>query len=117
VEPTLRALKNRGIKRCVTSNSWPSLNRILAGLNIEKYFNTVVVSSKVGYEKPNREIFEIAMKRLSVKPDRMIHIGNELNDVIGARNAGITPVLIDRKGDKSMDCITIGSLKEILKLL
>ncbi len=57
------------------------------------------------------------MKRLSVKPDRMIHIGNELNDVIGARNAGITPVLIDRKGDKSMDCITIGSLKEILKLL
>jgi FMN phosphatase YigB (HAD superfamily) len=71
----------------------------------------------VGHEKPSRKIFEIAIRRLNVKAERMIHVGNDLDDVVGARNAGVTPVLIDRRGDKKMDCITIKNLKELLRYL
>ncbi|MGB9721850.1 MAG: HAD-IA family hydrolase [bacterium] len=77
VEKILKALKRKKIKICVIANSWPSLNRILAKLWLKKYFSTIVISSKVGYEKPSKEIFEIALRRLKVKPNHMIHIGNE----------------------------------------
>jgi putative hydrolase of the HAD superfamily len=53
----------------------------------------------VGYQKPHAAIFEHALDLLGAAPADAIHVGDDPQaDVIGARGAGIEPVLIDRHG-------------------
>jgi putative hydrolase of the HAD superfamily len=56
------------------------------GLN--GYFKTVVLSSKVGFRKPNPEIYWEAARRIGVKPEKCVYVGdNPLRDVEGTRAA------------------------------
>jgi len=65
---------------------------------LEKFFDVVVVSAEVGVKKPNKKIFELALRKLKVKPHEAIYVGNDLiADVYGAKKAGLKTVLIVRK--------------------
>ena len=67
--------------------------------------------------KPHRELFDKALEISGCRPQEVIHIGDSLSsDVAGAKNAGILPVLLDRKGKASSDdgTIVIRSLPELL---
>ncbi|MGH9048309.1 MAG: HAD family hydrolase [Acidimicrobiia bacterium] len=58
--------------------------------------DAVLDSEVVGVAKPDPKIFEIALERVGVAPDKAIHVGDTPGaDVAGARAAGIRPVLID----------------------
>jgi len=78
-----------------------------------------VISYAVEYEKPHPKIFEEALRRAGTKPAETIHVGDSYEaDVVGARNAGITPILIDReKSYNTVDCIKIHTLQELLDIL
>ena len=61
----------------------------------------------VGSAKPDAGIFHEALKRAGVVPEQACHIGDEpATDIEGARNVGIAPILIDRKGLHNGDGIT-----------
>ena len=65
--------------------------------------------------KPHKEIFDLALKTAAVAPEEVIHIGDSVvSDVEAAKNAGITPILIDR-ADKNPDvsCKVIKTLAEL----
>jgi putative hydrolase of the HAD superfamily len=56
----------------------------------------VVDSTVVGAAKPDPRIFEIALARAGVSPEETVHVGDTLvNDVAGARAAGMTPIHFD----------------------
>ena len=60
-------------------------------------FETVVDSHLVGVEKPNPEIFRLALKRMSLRAESTLYIGDLPEvDVKGARSAGLSAVLLDR---------------------
>ena len=60
-------------------------------------FETVVDSHVVGVRKPEPGIFEIALERLKLAPERAVYLGDIPRvDVVGARAAGIAPILFDR---------------------
>ena len=60
-------------------------------------FDTVVDSHLVGHEKPDPKIFAIALERLGAAPEHTVYLGDvPAIDVVGAKAAGITPVLLDR---------------------
>ena len=63
----------------------------------------------MGVEKPDPEIFRFALKELSLtnSPEKVLYVGNEYKaDVLGARAAGLVPVLIDPRGDyEHADCL------------
>jgi putative hydrolase of the HAD superfamily len=63
---------------------------------IEKYIDTIISSVEVGYRKPNIKGYEILAKELNVETNEMVYIGNEEKDIIGANNAGIISILINR---------------------
>jgi putative hydrolase of the HAD superfamily len=53
------------------------------------YIKTVVLSSKVGIRKPNPEIYWEAARRIGVKPEKCVYVGdNPVRDVEGTRLAG-----------------------------
>ena len=94
---TVRALKDAGHRLGVVSNAEGRVERDLDGAGYAGLFETVVDSHLVGFEKPDPEIFRIAMERMSVAPETAVFLGDvPAVDVVGARAAGLTAVLLDR---------------------
>ena len=92
-----------------------NLPTLLEGLGISAYFSCVVASAAVGVEKPDPAIFRLALAELSLSaPQHVLYVGNEYRaDVMGARAAGLTPVLIDRYAlYPHADCHHFASLSE-----
>lgn len=115
----LNYLKTSGLKTGIVSNWEPSLPDFCSEMGIAHLFPTLVSSITEGIEKPSRRIFEIALERMEVSPDDAIYVGDDYrSDVVGARAAGITPVLLDRNERfAEMDCIRINSLDQIYDVL
>jgi putative hydrolase of the HAD superfamily len=119
VLPTLTALRERGYKLAIVSNWDDSLNSHCDELGLTSLFDTIVGSLYVGFEKPDVRIFQVALDRLRLSPDRVIHIGDMYqSDVVGARRAGIRPILLDRYDlQPGADCLRVHSLDQVLALL
>ncbi len=96
-ERTLRALARAGVRCAVISNWVWNLPELLEGLGLARHFERIVTSARVGYQKPQREIFERALASMGVAPERAMHVGDSVSaDVAGAHGAGIRAVLLDR---------------------
>jgi putative hydrolase of the HAD superfamily len=99
----LRRLATLGVKLAIVSNADGTVEEQLradgicqvgpgAGVPVD----AVLDSSVVGVAKPDPKIFEIALDRVGVAPERTIHVGDTpAADVKGALAAGIRPVLVD----------------------
>jgi putative hydrolase of the HAD superfamily len=93
---TLQCLKDSGLALGVISNFDHRLYRILDGLGLSCYFDSVTISSEAGYAKPAAELFRVALARHSVQPAEALHVGDsEHLDLAGAAAAGIAGVLIE----------------------
>ena len=98
-QPVLEALTAAGIRRAVISNWVWVLPELLHDLQLAHHFETIVASARVGYVKPQREIFAHAIELTGVQPERAVHVGDNPDaDVAGATALGIHPVLLDRVG-------------------
>ncbi|MDZ4816070.1 MAG: HAD-IA family hydrolase [Verrucomicrobiota bacterium] len=112
VIPTLTSLKSKGLKTAIVSNWDHRLRPLLRELDLELYFDAIVISCEVGYEKPDPRIFHHAADRLNLAPETLVHIGDSRkNDFEGAHAAGITSLLIARPEQNLTDL-----LNEILSL-
>ena len=87
--------------------------------DVTRHLDFVVASAAVGTAKPHPDIFHVALDRAGLRADEVIYVGDSyISDVIGARAAGISPVLIDREGKApSVDCPVITSLLELEPLI
>jgi HAD superfamily hydrolase (TIGR01509 family) len=92
----LDAIRALGVKVAIISNSEGMLDRLFTDLGILRHFDLVVDSGRVGVEKPDPRIFEIALQRFEVSASRALHLGDMFaTDILGARAAGIRTALID----------------------
>jgi HAD superfamily hydrolase (TIGR01509 family) len=84
-----RRLRARGLKLAVVSNWDVGLHEHLAELGLDELFDTVVTSADAGAPKPARQVWDLALARLRVWPDRAVHVGDSGADEQGARAAGL----------------------------
>lgn len=119
VAPTLDALRRRGLGLTVVSNANGTLCRHFDRLGLTSSFACVLDSCDVRVEKPDPGIFRIALERSGARPETTVHVGDLYHvDVVGARNAGIRPILLDEAGlYEGADCARIRSLPELLDRL
>ena len=98
----LQKAKEKGHTNIILSNNYPELEVITDALGITKYFDRLIISGLVGYDKPRKEIFDIAK---SFYPDEdFVMIGdNPVADIIGGKAAGMTTVLVHKGYDKNAD--------------
>lgn len=116
---TLESLKRRGFILALISNFDSRVLRIVEGLGIAGYFDSMIISSRAGYAKPAPEIFQLALARHELEPHEVIHVGDSPEtDIEGARRAGVQPVLLDRS-DRAhgSDAVRIRSLRELIRLV
>jgi putative hydrolase of the HAD superfamily len=89
----LRAL---GWRQAILSNHCPELPDLVAGLGIGTYFEVVLTSAAIGFEKPHPEAYARALRELGgPQPVWMVGDSPEV-DIAGARRCGIPGVLVRR---------------------
>lgn len=95
----LQFLKGMGLKVGVVSNWDPACRQLLRESGLFDLLDTVVVSSEVGFLKPDPEIFRIALRELDMTGEQALYVGdNYYDDVEGARMAGMEALLISPYG-------------------
>lgn len=86
----------------------------LENTKITNYFSQIIISSEVGFSKPEKEIFKLACEKIKEKPESCIMVGDNLKaDVQGAINAGLNGIWINRRNEKFEFKNQIKELKEI----
>jgi HAD superfamily hydrolase (TIGR01549 family) len=116
---TLTTLKERGYQLGVLSNRDEPYSDYLAELGLSEFFNLAVYAREAGSYKPSPAVFQYLLEKAGVAAGESIYIGdNYYADVVGARNAGMSPVLLDVNGlfDKP-DCPVIQSHSQLLPYL
>ena len=115
VRPTLRAFRRRGVALIVVSNWDVSLPDVLRRVELSPLLDGVVTSAALGSRKPATAIFERALGMAGTGPGHAIHVGDSIvEDIEGARAAGIEPILLRRDGRRGPPgVITISSLAEV----
>jgi putative hydrolase of the HAD superfamily len=118
--PTLDLLRSRGLTVGLISNLHTSLDGFCAKVGLGPHLDFALTSHEVGFAKPHPGIFNVALERANTQASEAIHVGDQYYaDIVGARGAGIKPLLIDRDGFLSHhdDCQHISELREVLEHL
>ena len=98
--PALNACRQMGLTVGLISNMNQSGDELADSMGLLPYIDLSITSHEVGAEKPNPLIFERALERAGARPERAVHVGDQItSDIAGAVNAGINAVLLDRDGN------------------
>jgi putative hydrolase of the HAD superfamily len=113
--PVLERLRKAELTLGLISNFEEWLERLLEALEVGHYFDVSVISGVEGIEKPDPKIFRLALERAGVAPHEAVYVGDHpFFDTDPAREAGMLPVLIDRRGrHPDAEAIRITSLEEL----
>src|SRR5919197_2529461 len=119
VVPALTALRDFGFRLVVVSNANGTLRRAFARLGLLDAVDALFDSCDEAVEKPDPRFFEIALARTGAAASSTIHVGDLYHvDVVGARAAGIQPVLLDVAGlYPDCDCPRVRSLAALVERL
>ncbi len=113
VVPALRSLHDRSITLVVVSNWDVSLHDLLARLELRPLIDGILTSAEAGVPKPEPAIFRRALELAGVGAGAAVHVGDSpVQDVAGARAAGIAPVLI-RRGASALGDDTAPVISEL----
>lgn len=89
----IKELKSKNYKIGLLSNNSVKLNEKLLNNNLTNIFDEIVISSEVGYQKPQPEIFKILAKKLGVDITELLFIDDTKRSLEGAEDIGYTPLL------------------------
>ncbi len=90
---TLTELQRRGYKQYILSNNFPELEELVQALGIRDFFEEVLVSANIGYDKPHPEIFGTALRAAGMPPYAWMIGDNPIDDIEGSAKCGFVAVL------------------------
>jgi len=91
----------------------------LKNADLEKYFTHIIVSEDAGAKKPDKAIFEYALKLAEADAAASVMIGDDLEvDLLGAKAAGIDQVFFNVNRLKHEEEITfeIHAMEELMRI-
>lgn len=98
----LGRVREKGVKIGLISNADIIDIKYWNDSPLSAFFDSVIFSCDVGILKPETEIYQLAIKRLNVKPEESIFIGDGgSNELFGARSAGMKTIFSEYLDCKS----------------
>jgi len=119
----LSKLKKMGLKTGLISTAYEEEIAVIFGkANLENgLFDVIVGADTVRKGKPHPDVFKYALKKLNVKPEEAVFVGDSVDaDYNGAENVGVKAVLMQKKEDnmkRNSGLRTITGLEEIFKYI
>jgi len=94
-EPALATLAER-YELVAVSNG----NASVAATGLRAYFRYAVSPAEAGAAKPDPGMFRYVLERSGVRPEEVVHVGDEPHtDILGAWRSGIPAVWLNRRGE------------------
>jgi len=93
------------------------LEDVLRRAGLRDLLGHAAASAELGAEKPSPACFDAFCARIQMDPARIVYVGNEyVADVVGARAAGMIPVLVDRNDRlPAADCLRVRALRDLIR--
>jgi putative hydrolase of the HAD superfamily len=94
-------LKQRGFRLALISNMMlpgKLLKAKLREAHSLTYFDTIMISSEVGFIKPHPEIFHRTLRKSKLRPDEVVFVGDTYQqDIVGAKRVGLKTVWLNTR--------------------
>ncbi|OZM74059.1 HAD family hydrolase [Amycolatopsis antarctica] len=125
VLPCLDWLRAAGVRLAAVTNASGAHQRgKLADLGLTRFFDHVAIAGEIGLAKPDPRMFTTVCLALGCDPTEAVHIGDKLDiDAIGARDAGLGAIWLDRADNPTdpettpRDVHVISALDQLPQLL
>jgi HAD superfamily hydrolase (TIGR01662 family) len=119
VRRMLSVLREAGYILAVISNRDRPFQDTLDAHGLSEFFPYSLAGGEVDSYKPEPGIFEHALKQMNVTAPETVYVGdNYYADILGARRAGLQPVLYDPNLIfPDADCATIRSFDELISII
>lgn len=89
----VNAIKNRVKVAMITNGATQRQKAKIMNTHLNSCFEIIIISEEVGFSKPDRRIFELALNKLNVEPEATLFVGDDLEkDIAGCQNANIKGV-------------------------
>jgi putative hydrolase of the HAD superfamily len=117
--PALEALSANYRLGLVSDAQWVFCEPEIRFLGLEKFLETVVLSSRYFVRKPAPQIYSHALRAMGLQPTQALYVGNDAaRDVPGPQEIGMPVVLVHREGPKPViDIPVISNLLEISSVI
>lgn len=104
----VRGLKDSGYMIPVISNSSPEGIKAMKDMGVYSEFDTVILSSEVGVQKPDKRIFEIAIEKIGVRAEECIFMDDLEKNVKAAEMSGMKGIVYKNPVQLSKDLKKMG---------
>ena len=123
-EDILGQLVNQNVKLALLTNGAGEAQREkIKRFGLSLYFPVCLIEGELGFGKPDRRVFEMALNKMAVKPQQTWMVGDDLErDISGAQTSGIFSIWFDYKekglpeGSPIMPDKIINNITELLAL-
>lgn len=112
VKEALETLSKK-YKLVILSDNFPSIKRILKDMDLDKYFNPMIISTFYGYRKKDKILFEILRNDIQNKEGTAIFIDDSENNLDIAKEYKLTPIRMDRNKNSNSKYPIINNLTDI----
>lgn len=102
VAPTLKALKARGLKLGIITNSFEATETKeiwFRSVGIEGIWDSFATSSEVGIAKPSPGIYLSALVPLDIAPSEAVFVGHSQGEIDGAKRVGMGTIAFNRDSE------------------
>lgn len=77
----------------ITNGSTQRQKAKIINTNLNRYFDTIIISEEVGFSKPDKRIFELALNKLDVQPEFALFVGDDIErDIGGCQNVNMNGI-------------------------
>jgi putative hydrolase of the HAD superfamily len=116
---TMQTFRQRGLKVGLVSNRSNPIDDLLVEMGLGEHLDFYLISRDVNAWKPDPAIFGHALQRSGTAPQETVYVGdNYFADVVGARRAGLHPVLVDPLGVfDEPGCPVVSNLEQVIPLV
>ncbi|WP_035430084.1 HAD family hydrolase [Bacillus sp. UNC322MFChir4.1] len=74
----------------ITNGSTQRQTAKIINTHLNSCFDIIIISEEVGFSKPDKRIFELALNKLNVQPESALFVGDDIEkDIGGCQNANI----------------------------
>lgn len=87
----------------VTNNAAEFREHWRKSIPLDELFHQVIDSSEVGVRKPDPKIFELALDRLGVSPERAVFLDDFQGNIDAAERVGIRGILVESDYSAALD--------------
>ena len=94
-DDALAFLKQSGYTMAVATTKYSQNTRgIIEKFGWSEYFKALASGDEVTRVKPAPDLVQLALERMNTSPDQAVMIGDTVNDILAARNAGVNIIVI-----------------------